>query len=559
MLAVIHSIPEMVDASIIARFDAAVQGLLTEAATCDLHDGNVNHPLAAYATLVLGGERLSHPWAVDLGYRRLQSFCDRIGEHRSRRLRQAEMSEYNSLTYTALDIWFLALIAEYSRTDRVRNLARFLEERLWVDVAMHFHAPTQQFAGPHSRSYADDSMGGCSALHFTMLAAFDDHVFIQPELCYTYHHPSTLVQNSLVALLPYHVPPLAKRIAWDKPFPYEFTKTTYAESYHENSRREEPGVPAQNAPFAFDEDVYPGGWSDLTTYMTEDYTLGSASLPYVNAGHSDSLMMRIRRAGEIRALTDFRSGFTRGVFNGSRPGKRNFCHVARTSIDESYLYEEGRSAIYQHRNKALICYSPKRAGHRGITSFRLDMLFTYHAPFDMFVVNNVPVHDLPVVCRSESRICFRDFRTYGLLIPLQASPSPALAPVHIWRCGDYLVVSAYNYDGPTMNVERHALNMWWTGFILELASSDEMSWDQFLQRADLARVEQRVHDGVLRTVRFTSAGDAMAFTYDPIKEVILSRRWNDVEDEETHFRVIAGKQTTGPFCPPTLFGREVMS
>ncbi len=147
------------------------------------------------------------------------------------------MSEYNSLTYTALDLWFLALIAEHAVTGSARTVAAFLEERLWVDVAMHFHAPSQQFAGPHSRSYADDSFGGCSALHFTMLAAFDEPLFIEPDLCERYNHPSTLVQNALVAILPFHVPEQARVLAWRKPFPYVFRKTTYGESYHENSRR----------------------------------------------------------------------------------------------------------------------------------------------------------------------------------------------------------------------------------------------------------------------------------------------------------------------------------
>ena len=52
-------------------------------------------------------------WAVELGRRRLRRLASRAGEHRSRALRQAEISEYNSLTYTALSLCFLALIAAY--------------------------------------------------------------------------------------------------------------------------------------------------------------------------------------------------------------------------------------------------------------------------------------------------------------------------------------------------------------------------------------------------------------------------------------------------------------
>jgi len=558
LLSVLLRIPDMIDSSTTARLDRAVCSALGGSALCELHDGNVNHPLAAYATLILGGERCGAAWATDLGTARLEAFRRRIGDHLGTRRRQAEMSEYNSLTYTALDLWFLALVAEHARSEKARQLALFLEQRLWIDVAMHFHFPSGQFAGPHSRSYADDSMGGCSALHFTMLAAFGDPVYIEPALCYRYNHPSTLVQNALVAILPFHVPDLARTIARQKPFPYEFRKTTYGESYHENSRRT-AGVTGTGAPpFAFDEEVYPGGWSDLTTYLTEEYALGSASMPYVNAGHADSVMLRIRRNDGIRSLADFRSVYTRGVFNGSRAGEANHCHVAKTSVDESYLYEEGRCATYQHKNNLIVCYTPKRAGHRGVTEFRLDLLLTYHAPLDDLLVDGAPIPALPFACASSARICFRDHRTFGLILPLRPAPAASTTPVKFWRCGDYMVISMGNYEGPAMDLSREAINHWWTGFVLVLATSAEMTWEEFLRNAGKATLDQREHDATLRTVRFTLGNDSMDFTYDPFKEVVVSRRWNRAPDSEEHFSVNAGGAATGLFCPPTLFGHEVM-
>jgi hypothetical protein len=557
LLAILHRLPGMIDPPLTAQLERLIHDRLVEAAMCEFHDGNVNHPLAAYATLILGGERCNEAWAVDLGCRRLEVFRQRCGDHCGTRLRQSEMSEYNSPTYTALDLWFLALIAEHARSAVAQRLALFLEQRLWIDVAMHFHSPSQQFAGPHSRSYADDSMGGCSALHFTMAAAYGDPLFIEPALCYRYNHPSTLVQNALVAILPFHVPELARSMAWHKPLPYEFHATTYGESYHENSRRLSTASTPGGREFAFDEEVYPGGWSDLTTYMTEEYALGSASMPYVNAGHADSVMLRIRRGKEIRALSDFRSVHTRGVFNGGRVGEQNFCHVTQTTIDESYLYEEGRCATYQHNNTLIACYTPKRAGHRGVEGFRSDMLFTYHAPFDELRVNGHPVSEFPFACASPARICFRDFHTFGLILPLRPSPESA-HPVNLWRCGDYMILSMCNYEGPPRDFARHALNGWWTGFVLALATSAETTWEQFLLDAERAVVEHHVHDGAVRTARYVSGNDTMEFTYDPFKESILRRQWNGMPECEEHFRVRAWGAATEPFCPPTLFGREVM-
>jgi len=94
LLAVLHRIPELLDKQLCSRLEAAVDAALVDAAMVEFHDGNVNHPLAAYATLILGGERAGQGWAVDVGTKRLQRFRERIGDHWSRKRRQAEMSEY---------------------------------------------------------------------------------------------------------------------------------------------------------------------------------------------------------------------------------------------------------------------------------------------------------------------------------------------------------------------------------------------------------------------------------------------------------------------------------
>ena len=169
-------------------------------------------PLGAYCTLMLGGELTGAAWAADLGLRRLREFQRLTGDRRFRLRRQAEMSEYNSPTYTALTLLFLALIAGYARGKEARALGLFLEQRLWLDVALHFHAPSGQFAGPHSRAYQDDSTGGFSALHTVLFASSEHDVFLAPGLCVRFNHPSSLLQCALTALVPTH--PTTRRCVW---------------------------------------------------------------------------------------------------------------------------------------------------------------------------------------------------------------------------------------------------------------------------------------------------------------------------------------------------------
>jgi hypothetical protein len=236
--------------------------------------------LAAWAALILAGERFAEPLAVASGAGRLRMFAHTVGDRRHAQHRQAVFSEYNSPTYTALDLWFLALIAEFAQDAGVRRLALFLEQRLWVETALYFHAPTQQFSGPHCRAYLDDSLGGWSALHCTMAVAFDVPILLDEQRSLGTDHPSAILENALIAITPFHVPAEARRLAFGKPLPCSLRFTTYGESYHENS-----------AAHRFEDGLYPGGWSQLTSWQTEEFAVGTASRPYVNAGHSDAFMV----------------------------------------------------------------------------------------------------------------------------------------------------------------------------------------------------------------------------------------------------------------------------
>jgi hypothetical protein len=516
-------------------------------------------------------------WAVDLAGRRLRRFRDVIGGRRGRYRRQAEMSEYNSLTYTALDLWFLALLASHA-PGSVRDTALFLEQRLWVDVAFQYHPPSGQFAGPHSRSYHEDSFGGYSALHCTMALALDIPMVLDPGLAVRFNHPSNLVQNGFLALLQFHPPPEARQIALDKPFPFLKRTTTYGESYHENSRRApektavdgpSPGltggvprvagaeVSLPETPFAFEEEVYPGGWSDLTTFMTETYALGSASLPYVNAGHADSVMLRVRRRSPVTAPDHFRSAWTRGVCNGAMPGERNRCHVAHTEIDESYQYEEGRCFTYQHRNNLIVCYSPKRAGHQGLTEFRVDLQFSWSAPFDELLIDGRPAGVLPQPVPPGTTFCWRDGDVYGCVIPLQPFPAPDQDPVVLRVHRDFLLLSIWNYRGPRQDFDREVLSAWRAGFVMKLSDTHESgSFESFVQHVRKCTAEDLQEGPGIRQVRYGTGGDTMVLACDTLAERIVSRTWNGTDESVFHLEFEAGGDTGGRFCPATIFGEE---
>ena len=550
MLAILLAMPEFISPATAASLETQVKNSLSEAALCEWHDGNVNHPLAAWAALILAGERFAEPLAVASGAGRLRMFARTVGNRRHVHHRQAVFSEYNSPTYTALDLWFLALIAEYALDPAVKRLALFLEQRLWCETALFYHAPTQQFSGPHCRAYLDDSLGGWSALHCTMAVAFDAPILLEPQRALGTNHPSAILENSLVAITPFHVPDEARRLAFAKPLPCELRLATYGESYHEN-----------NAARGFEDGLYPGGWSQLTSYQTAEFALGTASRPYVNAGHSDAFMVRLRRRPEIRSCADVRSIFCRGVFNDAIVGWRNRVHVTGGATDESYLYEEGRTCTLQHRNRALVCYAPKGAGHRGVGRFRVDVMFSFDAPFDEFRIDGRPATTAEATLPATSRFLFRDGNTLGVLIPLPPQPAAGPSPVTLRTAGGCFIVSIGNYDGPARDFDRDALRGWANGFYCELWSMAEFAGlDALWTHAAAIKIDDTpAGAGRYRRTVVRSGGETLELVHNPWSEEIMRATANGAEAGVPHFEAVALATGTPLLEPPTLYGEEALA
>lgn len=68
---------------------------------------------------------------------------------------QGGLTEYNSPVYTVLALTELEAIVYYLSDERIHRDASALWRETWETVAFHFHPPTQQWAGPHSRAYMD--------------------------------------------------------------------------------------------------------------------------------------------------------------------------------------------------------------------------------------------------------------------------------------------------------------------------------------------------------------------------------------------------------------------
>lgn len=68
-------------------------------------------------------------------------------------IEQGAFTEYNSPTYTIVALQEIGRLRLQAKDPEARRLANDLYRVAWQEIAQHFHPPTRQWAGPHSRCY----------------------------------------------------------------------------------------------------------------------------------------------------------------------------------------------------------------------------------------------------------------------------------------------------------------------------------------------------------------------------------------------------------------------
>jgi hypothetical protein len=102
--------------------------------------------MGTYVTLT-AGEVFGVDELADYGKARLKRFYDFTFE-------QGSFREYNSPTYTVVAIKELSRMFQHVKDPASQKLLCELDRFAWYHLARHFHPPTGQWAGPHSRCYS---------------------------------------------------------------------------------------------------------------------------------------------------------------------------------------------------------------------------------------------------------------------------------------------------------------------------------------------------------------------------------------------------------------------
>lgn len=110
-----------------------------------------------YTNIAIMGTYVTLVAAQEMGLGDLRDYTQKRLRHlHATIMAQGSFAEYNSPTYSVVALTELSRMLLHVRDNDDRRLIQELHDLAWSHVATHFHAPTRQWAGPHSRSYSDD-------------------------------------------------------------------------------------------------------------------------------------------------------------------------------------------------------------------------------------------------------------------------------------------------------------------------------------------------------------------------------------------------------------------
>ncbi len=129
-----------------AQVDTAIQHAARSIRRRNVGPGYTNIAImGTYVTLV-AGELYQLDDLREYALKRLRAF-------HAFTMKAGAFSEYNSPTYTIVALKELARLRQHARDAEARRLVEEIYRLAWEEIAHHFHAPTRQWAGPHSRAY----------------------------------------------------------------------------------------------------------------------------------------------------------------------------------------------------------------------------------------------------------------------------------------------------------------------------------------------------------------------------------------------------------------------
>ena len=419
------------------------------------HGYNDNMPAMAVKTLILGGEMLNRQDFTAMGSWKLERFAEQL-------TRCGLISEYNSPNYTADTILNLMTLHNHTGIPEVKELSGKIVTRMWQDLASHWHPDGHCLAGPFSRSYEHGFNNYMSVLNGVVWLLFGPDISrinmletINPrEGIFTKHNNNKLEHSTRMAWYSFIDDSLlddeTAALFIRKAYPFETIAST------------EQGAKGD----------YPFKKATATTYMTKDYSLGSASFGFCNSNQTAT----VYTTGCGKTISPVL--FTRYLVDDETPGRigTGEWHCRTTGPSEYNSY--GIPVTVQSEQTVLASYVPVTSlRDKAVSKLRLGLIApTSQGQFGSFYDQHGK--------RLKPNVSYPADQWYGAILgnavaaylPLAFSALELPdAQVFLRSNEHYEYLEIVNYDGPERSFSRDELTMILNGGVLELASLDDWS------------------------------------------------------------------------------------
>lgn len=479
---------------------------------------NDNFPSMATYVLVIGGQVLKQPEMVQRGKERLDQFKALL-------TRRGVASEYNSPTYSPIQLVSMAELGMQAQDPEIRKTARECEHRIWADCLGHLHKETCQIAGPYSRAYGGDSAGYTGLIRCALYGLLGDalpvnimNTLLESEYGQKdgyAHAGAVFTQLDAVWLTDtvYSCPDSLLELALHKQYPYEIIASTeFAPS---------TDMPPADPPIWPDGETvnyeYPAGSGRISTYMTEDYALGVASHEFHNGVQTDSFHLLYRRRVPAVCQRDIGTVYARYLINEKKPENGMVL-----------LEDNGRKLGIQNKSTAMMLYKPKPFLQKQVHSMKLSLVFpSLNVSVEEVWLGNQRMEGDEAVSREACSVFVKDGPVYMAFHPLLLTEHGREAAVTAKYENGYLLVSFYNYFGETRDFTMKEMLLTGNGFVAETGSRAEYgSFENFRKQAEQFAIEDEwlatVHSrfAAIRKTAFKKGNMSIACEYSPVTEGI---------------------------------------
>lgn len=483
---------------------------------------NDNFPSMACFIMVVGGEMVGDKEAVEAGKDNLWSLRDLL-------TRRGFFSEYNSPTYAGVTLHGLGETAKNARNKEARQLAREGADRMWLDIALHWHPEISFHAGPHSRSYHGNSIAWNSLTSMVMWVVFGDHIVSNPFNT-IFGQASSGSHESRSNILPFcragsggyagtthKIPDWIGELVLRKTYPFRIKGTAECGTFHVGEyRRLANGatvhVPGRCADFGSSE-------SNLSTFMTKEFSIGTASRSFLDGSQTETFFeLHKLSKGDAKSWGDIRSLFFRYIVNGKSPEDKQTMGL---------LPQQGVPFTVQDDERAMVLCNPKGEQYEAVSSLKLSLIAQeLTSPVEAIWFGDKKLKEGDGEMADPDWVIIEDGPVYLAFFPLCATNLGRKATVRSLRENGYRVISFFNYEGKPKNFAQPDLKRVQNGFVFEAAPRRDyrtaVDFLKALRKAELSDTTLMES----RRVRYLRGGRELFLWLDPLQQTVKTAAVN---------------------------------